>query len=258
MFPPDLPRVNNWPLYIYRIFGKWLSFFLFGFISIILVILVIPPMRIFIHPHEKFITSIRRFVSASMRQFFNFMHLLKVVDIDVEDRHLYRQLSSKIIVANHPSLLDSVLMISLIPNADTIAAGHLRRSIIRGVVRQLYIMNSDDHNKIIDSCDETLKKGNCLLIFPEGTRTVRSKEMRIKKGAARIALASGCGIVPVHLGGTDKFGLGKKDPWFGYNPTERYVYKVSMGKEINPEQYKNMPHSAAVQALTKEILKALS
>jgi len=258
MFPPDLPCVKNWPLYIYRIFAKWLSFFVFGLISIILVILVVPPMRLFIHPHGKFIASIRRFVSASMRLFFNFMHLLKIVDVDVDDRDLYRQLSSKIIVANHPSLLDPVLIISLIPKADTIAAEHLRRSIISGVVRQLYILNSDDHNKIINSCDETLKNGNCLLIFPEGTRTVRSKEMRIKKGAARIAIASGCGIVPVHIGGTDKFGLGKKDPWFGFNPTERYVYKVRMGKEINPEQYKNMPHSAAVQALTKEILRALS
>jgi 1-acyl-sn-glycerol-3-phosphate acyltransferase len=254
MFPPDLPRVKNWPLYVYRVFIKWLSFFYFGLSSLLLGILVLPVMRLVLHPHKKFTKYSRRFVSACMRFFFNFMHFFLCLDVEVENRDYLKQLSSKIIVANHPSILDSVLMISFLPSADTIVAGYLNRNIIlRQIVRWLYILNTNDYEKILDACDKSLKQENCLLIFPEGTRTCRNKKPRIRKGAARIALACGCGIVPVHIGGTDKFGLGKKDPWLGFNPTERYVYRVTIGEEIHHDKYMNISKSAAVRRITKDI-----
>ena len=258
MFPPELPKVKNRPLYVYRVFAKWVSFFYFGTSSLLLGILVMPVMRLFLHPRKRFLKYARRFVSASMRFFFNLMHFLGCVDTEVDNQESFKQLSSKIVVANHPSLLDSVMMISLIPNADTIVAGYLNRNIfLREIVRRLYILNSDDHEEIFNACDKSLKQGNCLLIFPEGTRTRRNEKVRVRKGAARIAMACGCGVVPVHIGGTDKFGLGKKDPWTGFNPTERYVYRITMGKEIHPDQYKSMSKSAAVRIFTKDIEAAL-
>jgi len=57
----------------------------------------------------------------------------------------------------------------------------------------------------------------------------------------------------VHIGGTDKFGLGKKDPWIGFNTRERYVYALKMGAEIDPEKYRDLPAPKAVRAITREI-----
>ena len=51
---PELPPVTNRALYIYRVFAKWFSFFFFGLISIILLILILPPMRLFLNPRERF------------------------------------------------------------------------------------------------------------------------------------------------------------------------------------------------------------
>ena len=256
MFPPEmpvgLPVVSNKALYAYRVLAKWFSFFYFGLSSLILAIIVIPPMRLFIHPRERFQKNIRRFVSASMGFFVSLMHTLGIVDLEADNRESYRNLSSKIVVVNHPSLLDVVMLLSLIPNADCIVNAYLNHSILRGVVRQLYILNSLDFENLLRTCTESLNKGNCLIIFPEGTRTPRTGKVIIKKGAARIAMACGCNIVPVHIGGTDKFGLGKKDPWTGFNPNERYVYRVGMGTEISPEKYRNLSTPAAVRALTNE------
>ena len=258
MFPPELPPVSNRPLYVYRVFAKWLSFFAFGLCSLILTILIIPPMRLVLHPRERFSKYLRRFASYSMSGYVRFMNLLRIVDLEVESRETFRQLRSKIVVANHPSLLDTIMLLSLIPNACFLAAGYLNRSVIlRGIVRQLYILSSDDFNEILKSCDESLKQGNCLVIFPEGTRTPRYGKNIIKKGAARISLACGCGIIPLHIGGTDKFGLGKKDPWIGFNPTERYVYRISMGEEINPEKYRELPRPTAVRLLTNDIYASI-
>ncbi|WP_461245916.1 lysophospholipid acyltransferase family protein [Treponema sp. R6D11] len=186
------------------------------------------------------------------------MHFIGIVDLKTDNTENYRHLSSKIVVANHPSLLDVVMLLSLIPNADCIVNTDLNRNfIVRGVVRCLYILNSLDLESIFQACTESLKQGNCLIIFPEGTRTPRYGKNIIKRGAARVALVSGCNIVPLHIGGTDKYGLGKKDPWTGFNPSERYIYDISMGSEINPEKYRDLPAPRAVRAMTREMVAFL-
>jgi len=258
MFPPDLPRVSNRPLYVYRVLIKLLSFFVFGVGTLLLAIMIFPPMRLVLHPVERFKKYGRRFVSVTMKFFVSFMHFLGIVDVETCNREIYRHLSSKIIVANHPSLLDTVIFLSLIPNADCIVSASYKHNIIMGVVKQLYIINSLDFNDLLKACNDSLEHGNCLIIFPEGTRTPRTGKVIIKKGAARIALDSGCGIIPVHIGGTDKYGLGKKDPWTGFNPRERYVYRLTMGAEINPEKYRSFPTPGRrVRALTREIQEIL-
>jgi len=258
MFPPDLPGVSNRPLYIYRVLVKWLSFFVFGLGTLILVVAVFPPMRLILHPRERFKKYARRFVSFSMKVFVFFMHSLRGLDLETDNRENYRQLSSKIIVANHPSLLDILILFSLIPKADCIVNAKLTHNfIVRGVINQLYIINSLNFTDLLRGCAESLGQGNCLIIFPEGTRTPRTGKVVIKKGAARIALDCGCGIIPVHIGGTDKYGLGKGDPWTGFNPQERYVYRLTMGAEINPEKYRSFSGPAGVRALTEEIQRSL-
>ena len=257
MLPPDLPPVSNKALYAHRVFAKWLSFFIFGLSSLILGISVLPVMRLVLHPQERFQKYGRRFMSVALRFFVFIMHSLRIVDLEPDDRKNYRHLSSKIIVANHPSLLDVVMLISLIPNADCIVNAHLNQGILRGVIRQLYIPGSREIEDIFRDCTESLRQGNCLIIFPEGTRTPRAGKVILKKGAARIALATGYSIVPVHIGGTDKFGLGKKDPWTGFNPRERYVYRLSMGTEINPEKFRHLPAPAAAKSITREMANVL-
>ena len=257
MFPPELPPVSNRALYAWRVLAKWISFFIFGLGSLILTIAVLPPLRFVLHPRIRFQKYGRRVISAALRFFVFVMHALGIVNLEPGNRENYRHLNSKIIIANHPSLLDVVMLFSLIPNADCVVNAYLNHSILRLLVRQLYILNSLDHEELFLTCTESLKHGNCLIIFPEGTRTRRSGKIVFKKGAARIALVSGCGLLPIHIGGTDKFGLGKKDPWTGFNPCERYVYRLSMKTEISPEKYQNLSKPAAVRALTRELFATL-
>jgi len=258
MLPPELPPISNKFLYAYRVFAKWLSFFIFGLSTLVLVIIVFPFMHLVFHPKERLKKHARRLVSFSMRCFVSLMHFLGVVNVEIDDREKYRNLSSKIIVANHPSLLDIVVLFSLIPNADCIVNTALNRNfIVKGVVRHLYILNSLDIESIFQSCADSLKQGNCLIIFPEGTRTPRYGKVILKRGAARFSLYSGCNIVPLHIGGTDKYGLGKKDPLTGFNPRERYIYSISMGPEINPEKYRSLSAPKAVRAMTREMFAFL-
>jgi 1-acyl-sn-glycerol-3-phosphate acyltransferase len=232
---------------------KWLSFFVFGLGSLLLTVVCFPVMRLCLHPRERFRLYARRLISRSLRFFTAFMGALKIVKLEVEDRDAFKRLSSKIIVANHPSLLDVVILLSLIPNADCIVRGNLSRTILRGIIRQLYIPNSLDPEELLASCADSLKQGNNIIIFPEGTRTPRNGALIFKKGAFRLALLSGRSIIPVFIGGTDKYGLGKGDPWTVFNHREKYIYRIRMGEEILPENYSHLTKIRAVRHLTGDV-----
>lgn len=255
--PEGMPPVKNPMLYAWRIFGKWLSFFIFGVGSLILMFGIFPVMRLFVHPREKFKKYGHRAVSASFRFLIRVMTCIGVVRLETEDRDAFRELSGKIVVANHPSLLDVVMLISLIPNADCIVNGYLLRHFLRSMVRQMYIPSSLDFDVLAGLCKVSLEQGNCLIIFPQGTRTPRSGPIIVKKGAARISLLSGKGVVPVRIGGNDKWGLGKKDPWTAFNHTESYRYEIKMLDEIKPEKYAGVPSAIAVKRMNDEIKDSL-
>jgi 1-acyl-sn-glycerol-3-phosphate acyltransferase len=254
-----MPPVSNYPLYLYRIFAKWLSFFLFGIATLLLVIIVLPFFTLFLHPRARFKKTARSFIRASFHRFTDLMCLIGAAKLDVDNRNAYRSLSSKIVAANHPSLLDVVMLISLIPNANCIVnSGLMNNIIVRGVIRRLYILNSLNFDELAKACVQSLNEGDCIIFFPEGTRTPRTGgDLKLKKGAARLSLISGCGIIPVHIGGTDKWGLGKHDPWWAYNHTKEYVYRIRMQDEISPEKNTDLPMPIRVKHLNAEITEVL-
>jgi 1-acyl-sn-glycerol-3-phosphate acyltransferase len=249
----EMPPVSNRFLYMYRVAMKWAAFFLFGLGTVILAVMVFPVMRLWPCSREEFQKHARCLVSAVLRFFVLIMDGMGIVKLDVDDPGAYRCLISKIVVANHPSLLDVVMLFALIPNADCIVQGALSRTIVRGVIRQLYIPNSLKFEELIAECTGSLDRGNCIIIFPEGTRTPRSGGLKIKKGAARLSLASGYGIIPVHIGGTDKYGLGKRDPWGGFNHEDKYIYRIRMQDELSPGRYADIAVPLAVRRLNGEI-----
>jgi 1-acyl-sn-glycerol-3-phosphate acyltransferase len=244
-------------VYIWRVFAKWLSFGIFGIGTIVLITVLFPPMRLVLHPRRHFQKYARLLVSLGFRFFVGIMTFLGVVELDAGDRSSYRNLRGKIIASNHPSLLDVVMLISLIPNADCIVRSGLRKTLVNGVVRQLYIPNNLDFEHLTADCTASLNQGNCIIIFPEGSRTPRTGQPVFKKGAVRISLASLCGIIPVHIGGTDKYGLGKKDPWAAFNPEDKYVYRLCMKKELSPKKYLAEPYTLGVRHYNQELYRVL-
>ncbi|MDR0599443.1 MAG: 1-acyl-sn-glycerol-3-phosphate acyltransferase [Treponema sp.] len=251
-FPPGRPL-----LYAWRVFAKWLSFAVFGLGTVFLVTALFPPLRFFLRPRRRFQRRARLLISRAFRLFIGFMTVLGVARLEPGDREAYRNLAGKIVAANHPSLLDVVTLISLIPNANCLVRGSLKGTLVSGVIRQLYIPNNLGFARLVKECAAALDEGDCLIIFPEGSRTPRTGKPVFKRGAARIALASRRGIVPVHIGGADKYGLGKNDPWTAFNPRERYVYRLRMLKELSPDTYLAGPPSLGARRLTRELYRVL-
>lgn len=253
----EIPPVKNRLLYVWRICAKIFSFALFGSGALLLGIITFPLMKILWPKKKDFQKHARVLVSVLFRFFIFVMKTLRVCQLNVEGKEKLKSLGGCVVVANHPSLLDVVMLISLIPNADCIVNSSLKRNILMSVIAYLYITNDVEHEELIEKCCETIKAGNVLIIFPEGTRSKPEGQNQYKKGAARISVAARCPVVPVFIGGNDKLGLRKKDPMLLYNHSECYRYDLYVKPEILPDEYLELPGPAAAKHITEKMHEAL-
>lgn len=248
-----LPPVKNRLFYIYGCFTKLFMCLIFGVGAILIGIVAFPIFKLIFHPKKNFKKHARKFVSYTFRFFIFIMKLSRCLDVKVTSREEFKKLSSKIVVANHPSILDVVFLISLMPNADCIVRGGLSRSVFAIIIKQLYLVNTTGIEEMYDLAKETLAEGNNLIIFPEGTRTPRHGVNKFKRGAAHIAYQTNTDIQPVYIGGTDKYGLGKHDAFFSYNRNNIYFYDIKLLPPIHINEYKEYEPPIATRRLTKKI-----
>ena len=251
------PKIKNIFIYIYCCISKIGAIIFFGLGAIFLAIFVFPFIRLFTLHKKDFGIIARAYVSHTFRVFLKNLHICRVSILKVEDKQAFRNIHSKVIIANHPSLLDFVYIMSLVPNSTCIVRGSLTHTPLRGVIKQAYITNTTDFNDVLVECKKLIDKGCNVIVFPEGTRSPRIGRNNYKKGAARIALYCGCDVQPLFIGGSDKYGLGKYDPLWSYNHVEKYLYDIKMLPVIHIENYKNLSDTIAAKHLTEEMEKVI-
>ena len=251
------PKIKNIFGYTYCCISKILAIVWFGLGAVFLAIFVFPFIRLFTLHKKDFGIIARAYVSHTFRVFLNNLDIFKTSHLIVEDKQAFRDIHSKVIIANHPSLLDFVYIMSLVPNSTCIVRGGLTHTPLRGVIKQAYITNTTDFNDVLVECKKLTDKGCNVIVFPEGTRSPRIGQNNYKKGAARIALYCGCDVQPMFIGGSDKYGLGKHDPLWSYNHIEKYVYDIKMLPVIPVDQYKELSETIAAKHLTEEMEKVI-
>lgn len=252
--PDNLPKRGNILLYVWRMIRKifCVSFFSVG--SIIIAAIVFPFIRLFnLNNQERFRRAGHHFISLILNFFVYMMKILHISIFKVDDIERLRNLKGCVIVANHPSLLDVVYTLSFVKNADCIVKAELVNSPMGGIVKNLYITNNVDFEKMTEDCIKCLKEGSNLIIFPEGTRSPYKGENAYKKGAARIALAAGANVQPMHIGGNMKYGLGKYEPFWKVHPTDIYRYEFKVLPQIDITKYKDLAPAIAAKRLTEDM-----
>lgn len=255
--PDDLPKVKNPFLYLLRCIVKTFCYIFFGIGTFLIVIFCFPVLHLVWHDKDKFKKKGRVFVAGVLNFFVQTMRFLRISKYQVDDIETLRNLKSCVIVANHPSLLDVIYTFAFVRDADCIIRAGLKSSPVSGIVRPLYIPNDDDFDEMVKHAKKSLDSGANLIIFPEGTRTPRHGTNPYKKGAARIALETGCNVQPLHIGGGDKYGLGKHDPFYKAHPTHSYLYKFTVLPQITMDKYKDLPPAIAAKRLTDDMRAAI-
>ena len=123
-----------------------------------------------------------------------------------------KSIRSSVIVCNHLSYLDPLLMISLYPRHKTIVKSTFFRVPIFGwMLKQSGYIPSTSEGKLselmierIDTMDDFLANGGNLFIFPEGTRSRDGTIGRLNKGAFKIARLCRTPIKVLYITNTNK------------------------------------------------------
>ena len=136
-----------------------------------------------------------------------------------------------VIVSNHPSLLDAVLVISRLPRVVCITKAENWDNPFLGAGARLagYIRNDAAH-ALIRRAAASLRDGRQLLIFPEGTRTACAPIGALKGGFALMARAAGVPVQTVFIE-VDSAFLGKGWPLFR-KPPFPVAYRARLGRRF--------------------------
>lgn len=215
----------------WRLLVTAMGFLIFGLFGILFKIILLPyTLRLSSANLERY-QQARRLVTASWRWFT--LYLIKTGGIEVRFIGFERLgKTGQLILANHPSLLDVVLILSRVPEANCVVKKDLLNNPAMNsqILACGYIPNQEDID-FIEKIHKVLQQ-ECLLIFPEGTRTGWDNTVRFHRGAVSLGLRSAKIITPVVIKMSPP-NFKKGQAWYKI-PLQKPVYELRVGKDIDP------------------------
>jgi len=154
---------------------------------------------------------------------------------DLKALDVLRTEPALILAPNHPGLLDAVMVISRLPNVACVMKTVLMKNIFLGAgARLARYIPSDPVRGMIQHAIKDFENGSQLLLFPEGTRTVK-EPVNAFKGS--IGIISNHAQVPVQtiLIEADTHFLSKGWSLFR-KPVLPIHYRVTLGKRFDPPE----------------------
>ena len=176
----------------------------------------------------------RAAISSVYRGFWTCAQWLGLMHIDYTVLDVLDRDAGLIIAANHPSMLDALLVIARVPRGICIMRASLMRNPFLGAGARLarYIRN-DPPRGMIRSCVANLKAGGQLVLFPEGTRTIHAPLNPFRPGITLIAQMAQVPIQTVIIEADTPY-LGKGWPIWRV-PEFPVRIRMRLGQRFTPE-----------------------
>ena len=178
--------------------------------------------------------------------------------VQVEGREKIRPRVPYVMVANHQSLLDILVLFRLFKHFKWVSKIEnfwipfvgwnmlLNRyiKVIRG--------NPDSVRRMLEACEKTLSAGNSVMIFPEGTRSPDGRMRAFKTGAFDLAKRTERPLLPIVIQGTSD-ALPKR----GFVMQGRHAIRINVLDEIPYDEFAHMPTEILTQRIRDRIAAQL-
>ena len=169
--------------------------------------------------------------------------------VEVGGRERFRPEEVYVVVANHQSLLDILVVFRLFRHFRWVSKIENFRIPIVGQVMRMnrYIEiargRRESVRRMMRECTESLSTGSSVVIFPEGTRSETGELRPFKPGAFELALSTGRPLLPVVIRGT-----ARALPKHGFVLRGRHDIRIDVLEEMPPEDFKHLsPQELATQ-----------
>jgi len=227
--------MRNLVNYYWRLIATGLSFVVFGLGGVLLSILVFPVLSLISDQKKNKTSRVQLTVHYSFYIFIRLMHRIGIMSYEISGLEKLNR-PGQLIIANHPTLIDIVFLISRIPATKCIVKANLwHNPFTRGpVINAGYISNGDSEKMINESVDY-LKSGGIMIIFPEGTRTVPGTDYKFQRAAALIALQANVIVTPVFMSCSPST-LTKSEKWYQI-PEHRFHLAMQVDDDIVLDEF---------------------
>lgn len=225
--------------YWWRLPATGLCFLVFGLGGLVLGMLVLPLARLTTFDDTRRQRRSRACVSAALAFFAGFMRGVGVLRYSFDGRERLGR-PGQLIIANHPTLIDVVFLLGLLPQANCVVKAALfGNPVTRSALRSTGYITNHTADEMIHTAERALQGGECLIMFPEGTRTTPDTSPRLHRGAANIALRGASVVTPVYIRCIPPT-LSKREPWYRI-PFRRPHFILQVGADIDPTPYRDAP-----------------
>jgi len=176
-------------------------------------------------------------------------YLMPIWTIHIEGREKAEKQITYVIISNHQSMLDILLInclrfkfkwISKIENFNVPVIGWYLR-----MARYITVDRGNEESKLemLEKSSDCLKEGISIMIFPEGTRSLNNEIGFFKRGAFQLALQANVPILPVLIDGT-----GGILPKHGLIFRSGYQIRINVLDPVNPDDFSTSdPDNLALQ-----------
>jgi len=190
-------------------------------------------------------------IRALWRPMVRLFELSGLIGVEPDD---FSGVRGSVIAANHPSLIDVMLVLTRIPRTLFVAKRGLRRNpFLFAFVRSTSL---PDDERLPERAAPYLARGWNVLIFPEGTRTpLDGSPLPLRRGAAQVALRCGAPLRCVRIDFGERL-LAKRQPVWQMH-AKRVSVSVRDRGVLPPERLPGESVHVAAVRLTDEIRGAV-
>ena len=191
--------------------------------------------------------------------------LNRYADIKIEGMNNLKNLKKPVIfISNHLSNSDGIVLNKVLEDQDvTFVAGvklsqNTFTNIGRYVVKTITITPNSADNDAMSSIIKTVKAGNNVLLFPEGTRSRTESLIEARRGILLIQKFTKADIIPIGICGSEKL-LPINDLGMEKEQFKHAKVNVKIGNKVNMlEKNENESKHEFDERSMKHIMKALA
>ena len=175
----------------------------------------------------------RGMIAYGYRVFWAVAGYSRMIRLDANVLDALRDEEGLIVVANHPSMLDAVMIVARLPRAACIMKASLAYNPFLGPGARLarYIRNDSAYG-MVQCAVRDLQEGGQLVLFPEGTRTTQAPINPFHASFAIIAKRAQVPVQAVFIDTASPY-LGKGWPLWRLPPLP-IVFTVRLGRRFAP------------------------
>lgn len=217
-----------------RLVATAFGFILFGVVGVLFKIVLYPYTKNYAQNDLATQLQARRLVSRIWTYFVKYMQWTGVISVQY---HGFERLGQEgqLVLANHPSLLDVVLIFSQEPRFNCIVKQDLLHNpAMKSPILACGFLPNTESEALLEQSHQVLQQQS-LLLFPEGTRTGWDGVVKLHRGAVSIGLRSAKVITPLKIK-MHPLNFKKGQSWYKI-PSTKIHYELTVGEDIDPQQW---------------------